>query len=81
MMPHLPLLLVIRMAMISFFHNFTTYRGDGNATIITSEPYTDSQILYSPNPDINGDRSFSIRVTDENLDFPKKFRNYLQYCY
>ena len=45
--------------------------GDGNATIITSEPYTDSQILYSPNPDINGDRSFSIRVTDENLDFPK----------
>ena len=47
------------------------YPLDGNLTVINSDPNSDSEILYIPEPDKNGERSFTITITDDNI-FPKQ---------
>ena len=47
------------------------YPLDGNLTVINSDPNSDSQILYIPEPDENGERTFTVTITDDNI-FPKQ---------
>ena len=54
-----------------FTLSINDYPVDGNLTVINSVPNSDSKILYIPEPDANGERSFTITITDDNI-FPKK---------
>ena len=47
------------------------YPLDGNLTVINSVPNSDSKILYIPEPDENGERSFTVTITDDNI-YPKQ---------